>query len=85
MFFTGTLLSQCISNVPAAILLAKYSRHYQWIAYAVNVGGNGILITSFANLIALRFVQNSRKDRFFHQYSLLYFVVTALSVYVLLM
>ena len=85
LFVSGALLSQIISNVPATILLVKYSAQFKWIAYAVNVGGNGLLIASFANLIALRFVHNHRKYRYFHQYSLLYFLVTALSVYVLLL
>ncbi len=85
LFISGALLSQIISNVPATILLVNYSSEFKWIAYAVNVGGNGLLIASFANLIALRFVHNHRKYRYFHQYSLLYFLLTALSVYVLLL
>jgi Na+/H+ antiporter NhaD/arsenite permease-like protein len=84
VFAAGALLSQVISNVPATILLVNYSAQFKWIAYAVNVGGNGLLIASFANLIALRFVRNHRKYWYFHRYSLLYFFVTAVSVYVLL-
>ncbi|NOY77162.1 MAG: hypothetical protein GXO76_04765 [Calditrichaeota bacterium] len=84
LFVTGALLSQVISNVPATILLVNYSSHFKWIAYAVNVGGNGVLIASFANLIALRFVQNRRKYGYFHRYSLLYFLVTGVTVYLLL-
>jgi Na+/H+ antiporter NhaD/arsenite permease-like protein len=84
LFVTGALLSQVISNVPATILLVNYSSHFKWIAYAVNVGGNGVLIASFANLIALRFVQNRRKYAYFHRYSLLYLLVTGVTVYLLL-
>ena len=84
LFLSGAFISQIMSNVPATILLVNYSAHFKLIAYAVNIGGNGLLIASFANLIALRFVKNSRKYCYFHQYSLLYFAATALSVYILL-
>ena len=84
LFVSGALLSQIMSNVPATLLLAKYSSQFKCIAYAVNVGGNGVLIASFANLIALHFVSDNRKYRYFHKYSLLYFGATAVSVFLLL-
>ena len=84
LFVSGALLSQIMSNVPATLLLANYSSQFKLIAYAVNVGGNGVLIASFANLIALHFVENSRKYRYFHQYSLSYFLATGVSVFWLL-
>ncbi len=81
LFLSGALLSQLISNVPAAILLAKYSANYKIIAYAVNIGGNGLLIGSFANLIALRFVDNHAKYWLFHKYSIPYLVITLFCLY----
>ncbi|WP_457613241.1 SLC13 family permease [Methanocaldococcus sp.] len=50
----SSLLSQIISNVPAAVLLSNLYNNWLPIAYGVNVGGNGTLIASFANLITLR-------------------------------
>ncbi|XRO76139.1 SLC13 family permease [Methanocaldococcus sp. 10A] len=50
----SSLLSQIISNVPAAVLLSNIYNNWLPIAYGVNVGGNGTLISSFANLITLR-------------------------------
>ena len=50
----SSLLSQIISNVPAAVLLSNVYKNWLPIAYGVNVGGNGTLIASFANLITLR-------------------------------
>ncbi|MEO2116970.1 MAG: SLC13 family permease [Methanocaldococcus sp.] len=50
----SSLLSQIISNVPAAVLLSHLYKNWLPIAYGVNVGGNGTLIASFANLIVLR-------------------------------
>ncbi len=84
VFFSGALFSQVISNVPSAILLAHHSADYKMIAYGVNVGGNGLLIGSFANLIALRFCNRAHNYLSFHAYSIPYFIVTlVLSFYLL--
>ncbi len=50
----SSLLSQIISNVPAAVLLSNVYKNWLPIVYGVNVGGNGTLLASFANLITLR-------------------------------
>ncbi len=65
-------LSQIISNVPATVLL---SPHFPWLplAIGVNLGGNGIVIGSLANFIAVRISGISLRD--FHRYSLPYFLV----------
>ena len=54
LFTAAVLLSQLISNVPAAILLAEFSSDWRLLAWGVNVGGFGLAIGSLANLIALR-------------------------------
>jgi len=81
LYFSGALMSQGISNVPAAILLAKYSTSFKIIAYGVNIGGNGLVIGSFANLIALRFIERPHKNLLFHVYSIPFFLVTLASAY----
>ncbi|MCC5788299.1 MAG: hypothetical protein JJT75_01600 [Opitutales bacterium] len=50
----GILLSQIISNVPAAIFLEPFSSDWQRLGWGVNLGGFGLAIGSLANLIALR-------------------------------
>src|SRR6185437_10999060 len=50
----GIVLSQIISNVPAAVALQHYAPNLTLLAAAVNVGGSGLMIGSLANLIALR-------------------------------
>ncbi|MCC5960103.1 MAG: anion permease [Rhodobacteraceae bacterium] len=50
----GALLSQGMSNVPAAIFLAPFTHDWRALAWGVNVGGFGLAIGSLANLIALR-------------------------------
>ncbi len=81
LFLSGALLSQAISNVPSAILLAAHSTNIKMIAYGVNVGGNGFLIASFANLIALRFTEKGSNYFLFHLYSIPFFIVTLISSY----
>ncbi|MHB2154682.1 SLC13 family permease [Calditrichota bacterium GD2] len=76
LFFAGAFLSQVISNVPATVLLTHFSIDYKIIAYAVNIGGNGLVIASFANLIALNFIKSKSKYFTFHIYSMIFFIVT---------
>lgn len=70
LFAAGIMASQIVSNVPAAILLAEYSQDWRVLAYAVNIGGFGVLIGSLANLIALRMGGDREAWRLFHRYSL---------------
>ena len=53
-FAAGAVLSQVISNVPAAIVLADFTHDWRALAFGVNVGGFGFAIGSLANLIAVR-------------------------------
>lgn len=70
LYVAGVALSQVISNVPAAILLAEHSADARVIAYAVDVGGFGLAVGSLANLIALRMLGKRRAWLAFHGYSL---------------
>lgn len=61
----GTMLvsaavSQFISNVPAAILLSRFTEDYRGLLVGVNVGGAGTLIASLASLITFR--EYSRRE-----------------------
>lgn len=51
-------LSQFISNVPATILLAKFTNQVHALFLGVNVGGLGTLVASLANLLAYKAYQN---------------------------
>lgn len=70
LYLTALLASQLISNVPATILLVKYSSAYKVLAYAVNAGGFGCVLGSLANLIALRMAGERGIWLRFHLYSL---------------
>ncbi len=77
LYSSGILLSQMISNVPATFLLADYNVNWMVLAYAVNIGGSGIVIGSMANLIALRLVDSKIIFIRFHKYSFLYLLLSA--------
>ncbi|MFP2506535.1 anion transporter [Buttiauxella gaviniae] len=69
LFALGIGLSQFISNVPSTILLLNYVPASVLLAFAVNIGGFGLLPGSLANLIALRMANDRRIWIRFHYYS----------------
>ncbi len=54
IFLFSALASQVISNVPAALLFAKFTPHWHALLWGTNVGGFGSLMGSLANVIAYR-------------------------------
>lgn len=84
LYATGALASQVVSNVPAAILLAEYSKDWRTIAFGVNVGGFGFVLGSLANLIALRLLGERKAWGTFHLWSVPFFVVVGLIGWALL-
>jgi len=66
----GAVLSQGMSNVPAAIFLAPFTEDWRALAWGVNVGGFGLAIGSLANLIALRLGRQPGIWGQFHLWSL---------------
>ncbi len=78
----GILVSQVISNVPAALLLSGFTENYHQLLLGVDLGGLGTLIASMASLISYKiYVQThaEQKGRYF-----LYFTVANL-VFLLMM
>jgi Na+/H+ antiporter NhaD/arsenite permease-like protein len=66
----GIVLSQLISNVPAALFLNAFTDDWLGLAWAVTVGGFGLAIGSLANLIALRLAREPGLFVRFHLYSI---------------
>lgn len=60
IFLFTALASQLISNVPATLLFAKFTPHWQPLLWGSSVGGFGSLVGSLANLIAWRLYTNHR-------------------------
>ncbi len=63
IFLLSASLSQVISNVPAALLVADFTPHWQPLLWGVSVGGFGTLVGSLANLIAYRVYVRTEKDQ----------------------
>ncbi len=82
-FIFSILFSQFMSNVPASIFMSKFTDNWFAIAYGVNVGGNGTLIASLANIIALRYINIRENFVKFHKYSFLYLLITAFLTYLI--
>jgi len=54
IFLLSVLTSQVMSNVPATLLIAKFTSNWQPLLWGTNAGGFGSLIGSLANLIAYK-------------------------------
>lgn len=76
VFSVAAVLSQGMSNVPAAIFLAPFTDDWQALAWGVSVGGFGMAVGSLANLIALRLVREPGLWREFHLWSLPMFALS---------
>lgn len=61
--WAGILVSQVISNVPAAILLSSFAGNFSQLLTAVNLGGLGTLIASLASLISFKFFAREYPER----------------------
>ena len=70
----GILLSQLISNVPAAMLLSGFTQDYASLLLGVNIGGLGTLIASMASMISYKIyagLPNAHKGRYLALFTLL--------------
>lgn len=54
VLLVSTLSCQCISNVPTAILLSRFTDNWRELLLGVNIGGAGTIIASLASLITFR-------------------------------
>lgn len=63
VYIYSVIVSQFISNVPCAILLANWTDCVKAIILGVNVGGLGTLIASLANIISYNYFINFRKSQ----------------------
>lgn len=77
VYAAGALLSQVISNVPAAILLSEFTHDWRALAFGVSVGGFGFAIGSLANLIAVRLAKEPRMWLPFHLVSIPFALASA--------
>lgn len=76
----GAILSQFISNVPAAVMLSGFTENGTSLLLGVNIGGLGTLIASLASLISFQFyrkAENARTGRYFAVFTAINFGLLA--------
>lgn len=69
----GVIASQCISNVPAALLLSGFTVDYAALLIGCNLGGLGTLIASMASLISYKQIAQQfpeGKSRYFKYFTI---------------
>ena len=81
-YFASIMFSQIISNVPTTVLFGKVSS-WAVLSYGVNIGGNGTVIASLANIIALRNLSGKNFLKF-NKYSFFFLLITALAGFLIL-
>ena len=62
-YLTALLTSQVISNVPAALLLSRFTDNAKALLLGTNIGGLGTPIASLASLISLKLYSRSEDAR----------------------
>lgn len=77
----SALLSQVISNVPAAVMLAGFTTNGEALVLGTNIGGLGTLIASLASLISFKFysrLPEAQSGRYLAVFSAVNFALLAL-------
>ncbi len=65
VFLNTAILSQIISNVPATLLVADFTKNYRDLLIGANIGGFGTLIASFASIIGYKLYATRKNMRSF--------------------
>lgn len=80
----SALLSQIISNVPAAVMLSGFTENGTSLLLGVNLGGLGTVIASLASLISFQFYRKSDNSKS-GKYLLVFSIVNFGMLFILLM
>ena len=80
---TAALVSQIISNVPAAVLLSGFTQDWRGLLLGTNLGGLGTPVASLASLITLKAyfaAPEAKRGRYLAVFSILNFALLALGL-----
>lgn len=83
VFVVTLIASQCISNVPAAVMLSDFTDNSKEILLGANIGGLGTIIASLASLISFKLYaksEESDKPHFFGLFTFYNIVVMAIMI-----
>lgn len=83
----GVVLSQVISNVPAAAMLSGFTADYKALLLGVDIGGLGTLIASLASLISYKLFAGTKPGlvgryiKVFTVYNIVYLMILLVMAY----
>ncbi|MEE1283172.1 MAG: SLC13 family permease [Acutalibacteraceae bacterium] len=85
----SVLASQCVSNVPTALLLSNFTSNLPALIIGTNIGGLGTLIASMASLISYKFIAQKKnistgKYVFYFSVVNIIFLVVLMLMYVII-
>ena len=78
---TSAIVSQVISNVPAAILLSPFTDSAESVLVGTNIGGLGTPVASLASLISMKFYfkrEKGKKGKYITLFLILNFILLAI-------
>lgn len=78
---TSAIVSQVISNVPAAILLSPFTDSAEGVLVGTNIGGLGTPVASLASLISMKFYfkrEKGKKGKYITLFLILNFILLAI-------
>jgi Na+/H+ antiporter NhaD/arsenite permease-like protein len=81
IFLLSGLASQVMSNVPAALLFAKFTANWQALLWGTNAGGFGSLFGSLANLIAYKIYVTDKRTTHIGRFTLMFLVCGYLALF----
>lgn len=61
--FYSIVISQVISNVPAAVLLSNFTENYKALIVGTNIGGLGTIVASLASLISFKLYVKTKNSK----------------------
>lgn len=88
VLIASALLSQAISNVPTAVMLAPFTDNAPRLLQGVNIGGLGTLIASFASLISYKLYsaqEDAQTVRYLMVFSIFNFAILFVLILITLM
>lgn len=81
-YISSILLSQIISNVPCAILVAEFTQNWKQVLLGVNIGGMGTLIASLASVISYKLYINDVSEEEKRNYLLKFSFYNFISLFI---
>ncbi len=81
----SALISQAVSNVPAATMLSGFTSDYKALLLGTNIGGLGTIIASMASLISFRQISafdGIKKGKYFAVFTLVNVILLAILLFI---